>query len=239
MTDDNTIDIGEESEDMPPKKRKTTYNREHPTENPKPPKRSRAEIQAAAAEKRAAAVTKKKEHASLLAAAELKKQEKRRTSLKEVAAMEDAIQRIQSQYQLQAERPNLKTMETYRMVQKAQASLAVANSSTTGEIEEYDTDVEIPPHSMIDTDSDGGLLGVENNDEDDEDEGADMYMPDEGADMYMQDEDDKLEEEDNLAFDESVEQGKTSKKNGAKMQKVRIPVIIYLNLLTSGWLPKG
>jgi hypothetical protein len=73
MTDDNTIDIDEV---MAPKKRKTTYNREHPTENPKPPKRSRAEIQAAATEKKVSTVAKKKERASLQAAAELENQEK-------------------------------------------------------------------------------------------------------------------------------------------------------------------
>ena len=42
MTDDNaTINIGE---DMAPRKCKTTYNWEHPIENPKPQKRSKAEI---------------------------------------------------------------------------------------------------------------------------------------------------------------------------------------------------
>ena len=50
------------------------------------------------------------------------------------------------------------------MIQAAQASatsLAVANSNTTGE-NEPDTDTERPPQSIIDTDSDGGLLGAEN-----------------------------------------------------------------------------
>ena len=74
MADDDTIDIGE---DILPKKRKTTYNREHPTQNPKPPKRSKAEVQAEAAEKKAATKAKKNEKANLHAAAEIQKQETR------------------------------------------------------------------------------------------------------------------------------------------------------------------
>jgi hypothetical protein len=76
--------------------------------------------------------------------------------------LEDTIQCKQKQHQLQAERPDLQTMKTYQTIQKAQASLALVNTSTTGEIEEdtMDTDFEIPPQSIIDTDSDGGLLGL-------------------------------------------------------------------------------
>jgi hypothetical protein len=47
------------------------------TENSKPPKHSRAKIQASAAEKKVLTVAKKKEQASLQAAAELENQEKR------------------------------------------------------------------------------------------------------------------------------------------------------------------
>ena len=42
-----------------PAKRKTTYPRDHPTENPKPPKRTKAEIQQAAKEKKGAEQVKK------------------------------------------------------------------------------------------------------------------------------------------------------------------------------------
>jgi hypothetical protein len=140
-------------------------------------------------------------------------------SLKEVAVLEDAIQRKQKQLQLQAERPDLQTMKTYQTIQKAQASLAVANSSATGEIEDdtMDTDFEIPPQSIIDTDSDGGLLGLKNNNFDDDADDAD-------EDMYMPAGDNDSEEDDDNS-DASVEQGKTSKKKDTKMSKVKILVI--------------
>ena len=225
MTDDDAIDIGE---DMAPRKRKTTYNREHPTENPKPPKRSKAEIQAAAAEKKATSIAKKKEKASLQAAVELDKQEKKKKSLKEVAAMEDAIRRKQKQYQLQVERPDLQTMKTYQSIQEAHAaSLAVENASTTEEIQQ-NTGVVLPPQylQVLNTDANGGLPGVEKNinfDQlDDEDENEDeMYMP--AVDM---DDDDNLEEEEleeENSFSDASE-GQTSKKKRAKKEKVRIPI---------------
>jgi hypothetical protein len=226
MTDDDAIDIGE---DMAPRKRKTTYNREHPTENPKPPKRSKAEIRAAAAEKKAISIAKKKEKASLQAAVELDKQEKKQKSMKEVAAMEDAIRRKQKQYQLQAERPDLQTTKTYQSIQEAhEASLAVENASTTEEIQQ-NTGVVIPPQylQVLNTDANGGLPGVEKNinfdqlDDEDEDE-DDMYMPAVGMD-----DDDDLEEELEEELDEEInfsDEGQTSKKKRAKKEKVRIPI---------------
>ena len=59
--------------------------------------------------------------------------------------------------------------------------------------------------------------------------------------------DDDLEEEENNSSDASLEQGKTSKKKQAKKEKVKILISqensnkprISLDLLTSGWLPKG
>ena len=42
-------------------KHKTTYSREHLTENPKPPKRTKAEVQQAALEKKEAAIEKKQQ----------------------------------------------------------------------------------------------------------------------------------------------------------------------------------
>jgi hypothetical protein len=217
MTDDNAIDLGQ---DMVPKKRKTTYNRDHPTQNPKPPKRSKAEIQAEAAEKKAATIARKKQQESLHATAEIEKQKTRRTSLKDVAAMEDTIQRKQKQDQLQAERPDLQTMDTYRTILEAEASLAVAIVSATEELETRH--VETPPQSNIDPDSDGGLLGTENinfGGEDDDDDSDSIYL--------FRDNPELEEEEEEVSSDAlaSVEQGETSKKKGAKKQKVRIPVI--------------
>ena len=213
MTDDDAIDIGEDTET---RKRRTTYNREHPVDNPKPPKRSKAEIQAAAAEKRATAITKKKEKASLQATVELDKQKKRQMSVKDVAATEDAIQRKQRHDQLQAERPDLQTMKTYQTIQEAHVSLAMANASTTEEIPQ-DTDVEMPPQSIIDTDSDGGLLGVEKDNFNGEDEdGDDMYIP-----AVDKPEDDSSEEEEE---DTPLEQGNTSQKKKAEKEKVRIRI---------------
>jgi hypothetical protein len=221
MNEDDTVDIGE---DMAHKKRKTTYDRLHPTDNPKPPKRSKAEVQAAAAEKKATALAKKKERVNLLAAAELENQRKRQRSLNEVAAMEDTIQRKQRQHQLQAERPDLQTMETYQTIQEAHAAshaslvVTVADTGTTEEFEE-DFDVEIvPPQSVVDTDSDGGQLGVENFDLDGEDEDdEDLYTP--------ADDNDHEDEEDPNSSCASVEQGTTFKKKSAKTQKVRIPFV--------------
>ncbi|KAF8800454.1 hypothetical protein BYT27DRAFT_7262857 [Phlegmacium glaucopus] len=111
MADNDT-----DNEDIAPKKQKTTYNRQHPTDNPKPPKRSRAEVQAAAAEKKAATIAKKNELAGLQAAAKLEKQQNKKKGLKEVAAMEDAVQRQQKQHQLQAKHPDLQTMQTYQTI---------------------------------------------------------------------------------------------------------------------------
>ena len=211
---DDTIDIGE---DMGPKKRKTTYNQEHPTENPKPPKRSKAEIQEEAAEKRATSLAKKKERESLQAAAEIKKQVKRQISLKEVAAMEDAIQCKQRQYQLQAERPNLQTMEDYWKIQETQGSRAVmvVNASATGEIEQ-DSNVEVPPWSIIGTDADGGLLGAENISFDGDEGEHDTYLPAVDKDNLDKD------EEEYISSDASVKQGNTKRpEKGTKVQKVR------------------
>jgi hypothetical protein len=205
-------------EDTAPKKRRTTYNREHPTDNPKPPKRSRAEIQAAAAEKKALVVAKKNQRA----AGEVKKQEERRASLKEVAAVEDAIQRIHRQYQLQAERPDLQTMETYQTVQDAQAALELTNSGRIGD----ESDVYDPPSPRMtpqaqpnfDTGLDGRPLekafDLEELEHDDDD---DMYMPDKAIESESQDE--------SISSEAHMEQGKSLKKR-EKMPKVSIQTII-------------
>jgi len=113
--------------------------------------------------------------------------------------MEDTIQCQQKQRQLQAECPDFWTMETYQNIQEAG----------------QDSNVEMPPQSTIDTDSDGRQLGVENISFEVEDEdNDDMYAP-------AVDEDDEESEETDYS-DASVEQGKTSKKKQAKKEKVRI-----------------
>ncbi|KAF8813199.1 hypothetical protein BYT27DRAFT_7207123 [Phlegmacium glaucopus] len=199
-----------DNEDIAPKKRKTTYNQQHPTDNPKPPKHSRAEVQAAAAEKKAATIAKKNELAGLQAAAELEKQQKKKKGLKEVAAMEDAVQRQQKQRQLQAERPDLQTMQTYRTInartQVPEPGLnnITASSTPTGAIEQDGgelSDVEMPPRSTFDTDSDGGLENVNYEGESEYD--SDIYAP-------VAAEDD--EDGEQVYSDSSNEQSKTSGK---------------------------
>ena len=197
-------------EDTGLKKRKTTYNREHPMDNPKPPKRSRAEIQAAAAAKRALSAAKKSQRA----AGDVKRQEERRASLKEVAAIEDAIQRIHRQYQSQAERPDLQTMETYRMVREAQAT----NPRPIGD----ESEVENPPSPLMtpqpDDDTglpvDGGPLEnpVDMEEEDDED---DIYVPDKVKDSESESQDESISSEAPM----DSEQGQSLRKR-EKMPKV-------------------
>ncbi|KAF8810925.1 hypothetical protein BYT27DRAFT_7253262 [Phlegmacium glaucopus] len=214
MPDDN-----EDNQNMAPKKQKTTYNQQHPTDNPKPPKRSRAEIQAAAAEKRAATIAKNNELAGIQAATELKKQQKKKKGLKEVAAMEDAVQRQQKQCQLQAERPNLQTMQTYQTINEShtlpKAKLNDINTSSApaggNEQEEGElSNVKIPPHSTFDTDSDGGLLGMENFDYQGESE--------DDSDIYVLE--DKDEEEEAFSDSESsIKQPENTDKASGKKER--------------------
>ena len=72
-------------------KRKTTYSRDHPVENPKPPKRTKAEIQQAAKKRKKADQARK-----LAAEAEKRKkidaEEKRKLSAQHIATVEDSIQ---------------------------------------------------------------------------------------------------------------------------------------------------
>lgn len=151
-------------EDMTTKKRKTTYNREHPTDNPKPAKRTKAEIQAAAAEKKAAAEVKKQDKLREKEATLAQKARQRKNAMKDVAAMEDTVQRQHKQRQLQAERPDWITMQTYKTTIEAsvQNQRVKSASRASSELEkEAGSDVELPPTSAVDTDSDGGLLGME------------------------------------------------------------------------------
>ena len=156
-----------------PVKRKTTYPRDHPTDNPKPPKRTKAEIQQAAKAKREAEQARK-------AAAEAEKkrklldaEEKRKLSAQRIAAVEDAVQRSQKKLQLHSDRPDLKTMETYKEEIQRQKDLQIDCGSelTTGtnqedieeemcvDVDSDDNRLDFLLESAVDTDSDGIHLG--------------------------------------------------------------------------------
>ena len=140
------------------RKRKTTYPHEHPTDNPKPPKRSKAEIQQAAKEKKEAQLAKK-----LAAETEKKKrildaEEKRKLSAQRIASVEDSVQRLQKARQSRSERPDLKMMEAYQKVQKQK-------ELNTPEVDEFDDNDDMYTdgpqflqESNIDTDSDAVIL---------------------------------------------------------------------------------
>jgi hypothetical protein len=149
-------------------KRKTTYPRNHPTGNPRLPKRTKAEIQLAAKEKKDA------EHAKKVAAEAQKRQklfeaeEKRKLSAQRIAAVEDAVRRSQKQRQSRSERPDLKTMEAYRERLQRQKELEpeiepIANEEEVDELAGNDMYIDrpqFPPESTVDTDSDGARLGL-------------------------------------------------------------------------------
>ena len=149
------------------RKQKTTYPREHPTDNPKPPKRSKAEIQQAAKEKKEAQLAKK-----LAAETEKKKrildaEEKRKLSAQRIASIEDSVQRLQKARQSRSECPDLKTMEAYHKVQKQKE----LNSPEVDELDDNDDMYTDGPQflqeSNIDTDSDAVRLGLSEPDCDD------------------------------------------------------------------------
>jgi hypothetical protein len=203
-----------------PVKRKTTYPRDHPTENPKPPKRTKAEIQQAAKAKREAEQAKK-----AIAEAEKKKkildaEKKRKLSAQRIAAVEDALQCSQKQLQSHSERPDLKTMETYkeqirRQEIDSEPELITNQDDLEGEPDDMyvDTDSDgirlgFPPESALDTDSDGIHLGLS------EDEGDDM-------DEDYNNEEDAIEEDLESASDDA-ETYRDLKKQDKKKKKVRI-----------------
>jgi hypothetical protein len=154
-------------------KRKTTYSREHPTENPKPPKRTKAEVQQAALEKKKAVIQKKRLADEEKETKRLRDEKKRQLSARKIAGIEDSVQRSQKQLQLRSERPDILTMETYRVTQKARQERAIAESDLDADTAGEDL-AELPPASTVDTDSDGARLGL--SDADGESEG---YVPSE------------------------------------------------------------
>lgn len=163
-------------------KRKTTYPRDHPTENPKPPKRTKAEIQQAAKERKEADQAKKAAADAEKKRKLLEAEEKRQLSAQRIATVEDAIQKSQKERQSRSEHPDLKTMETYREQLRKQKDLEIANE----EVDELEDDEmyidppQFPPESAVDTDSDRARLGLSQDEDDDED----AYMPkhDDGED---------------------------------------------------------
>jgi hypothetical protein len=176
-----------------PAKRKTTYPRDHPTDNPKPPKRTKAEIQEAAQQKKAADNAKKMATENQKKQKVLDDEERRKLSTQRIASVEDAVQRSQKNRQSHSERPDLKTMETYReKLQKKKDVERVANlQEDVDELEDddmyMDDPVQFPPESAVDTDSsDGALLGLVE-DEDDDELDEDAYNP--PADGHEDDED--------------------------------------------------
>ena len=154
-------------------KRKTTYSRDHPTENPKPPKRTKAEVQQAALEKKEAAIQKRRLADEEKEKKRLRDEKERQLSARKIAGIEDSVQRSQKQLQLQSERPDILTMETYRVMQKARQERAAAESDLDVDTAGEDL-AEVPPASTVDTDSDGARLGLS-----DEDGESEAYVPSE------------------------------------------------------------
>ncbi|KAG5649861.1 hypothetical protein H0H81_001745 [Sphagnurus paluster] len=159
-----------------PGKRKTTYPRDHPT-NPKGPKRSRAEIQQAAKQRNEAKLAKKEATELEKKRKLLEAKEKRKLSAQRIAAVEDTVQHSEKQCQLHSERPDLQTMETYREElekrQENQSREQIADQDDIIDQQEEDNMYldapNLPPESIVDTDSDGARLGLSDPGSDEED----------------------------------------------------------------------
>jgi len=195
-------------------KRKTTYSCDHPVENPKPAKRTKAEIQQAAKERKEADQARK-----AAAEAEKKKEildaeEKRKLSARRIATVKDSIQHMQKEHQSRSERPDLKTMATYQEQLRKKKALEIEpiNNQEEPEVDELKSDddmyiIDPPqfvPESTVDTDSDGIHLGLS------EDE-KDMYMPSPGP-KDGEDEDDGPESEDSMVLLQRNRQKQLDKK---------------------------
>lgn len=194
-------------------KRKTTYPRDHPIENPKPQKRTKADIQQAAKTKKEAEQAKK-----AAAVAEKKKklldaEEMRKLSAQRIAAIEDAVQHSQKKLQSHSERPDLKTMKTYKEQIRRQKDVdmdleLITNQDDVDDEDDIYTDPpEFPPESTVDTDSDGVRLGLA------EDEGDERDKP------YNASEEENKSDSDNSGNSEKY---RDLKKQREKKKKVRI-----------------
>ncbi|KAF8803127.1 hypothetical protein BYT27DRAFT_7305425 [Phlegmacium glaucopus] len=159
-------------------KRKTTYPRDHPTENPKPPKRTKAEIQQAAKEKKEAELAKKVAMETQKRQKVLDAEEKRKLSAQRIASLEDAVQRSQKERQNNFKRRKRPRSEIEPIVNQEE----VDELETDWDEMYIDPPVQLPPESMVDTDSDGARLGISEDEDDyaykpadhkdDEEEGA-------------------------------------------------------------------
>ena len=205
-------------------KRKTTYPRDHPTDNPKPPKRTKAEIQQAAKEKKEAELAKKATLETQKKQKRLDTEEKRKLSAQRIASVEDAVQRSQKERQSRSERPDLKTMETYQERLQKQKEVAIApiadqDSEEVDELEDdeiyIDPPPQFPPESMVDTDSDGARLGLS------EDEDDNTYKP-------SGHEDDEDEGGGDASEDSMVQLRKNRQKRLEKKKKVSFTSFIRL-----------
>lgn len=215
-----------------PGKRKTTYPRDHPTENPKPAKRSKADIQQAAKEKREAELAKKATAEAEKRKKILDAEEKRKRGAQRIASVEDAVQRTQKRLQSNSERPDLKTFETYKQEiqrQKDQEIESEPEPIANPDIDDLpvegdpegmyvDSDgigLDFPPESAVDTDSDGMYVGHSEGEGDDDKDGdynneGDSLAGEEGS------------ESESAAASDDSETIKELKKKNEKQKKVRI-----------------
>ena len=133
-------------------KHKMTYSHDHPTESPKPPKRTKAEVQQAALEKKEAAIQKRRLVDKEKEKKHLWDEKERQLSAQKIAGIKDSVQWSQKKLQLRSEHPDILMMETYQVTQKARQEQVIAES-------DLDVDMagevltELPPASTIDTDS--------------------------------------------------------------------------------------
>lgn len=125
------------------------------TTNPKPPKRTKAEVQQAALEKKKAAIQKRRLAEVEKEKKRLRDEKERELSARKIASIENSVQRSQKQLQLRSERPDILTMETYRVMRKARQEKAIEESEMDVDMVEEDL-AELPPASTVDTDSDAG-----------------------------------------------------------------------------------
>ena len=165
-------------------KQKTTYPHNHPLDNSKPPKQTKAEIQQAAREKKKAELAKKAASETQKKQKIIDAKEKHKLITQQIASVEDAVQCSQKDHQSHSECPDLKTMETYQEHLQKQKELEIASEATQKDInglEDDDSDMymdppQFPPESTIDTDSDGAHLGLSKF-EDDHDHDDGIYEP--------------------------------------------------------------
>ena len=84
----------ESAVDLDPESRpkcKTTYSCDHPTENLKPPKRTKAEVQQAALEKKEAAIQKRRLVDEEKEKKHLQDEKERQLSARKIASIEDSV----------------------------------------------------------------------------------------------------------------------------------------------------